>query len=249
MNYSDMITECASETPLPCKSYVQKGITVHECNVDKVYSRKTGKREGKYLTVSPTRENSADSVRGVIKNAIKKLLRFCGVHEGKLLIVGLGNENAVVDALGNEVTKRIRTGGNRSYSLASIAPKVEGVTGIKSFEIVKAVVDSQHPDAVIAVDTLATSKIERLGNCYQLTTAGICPGGGVNNPQPCLDKNTLSVPVVAIGVPLIISVGSIVSSFGKKAGYAHYMLTPRDVDALTGDCARIIADAVNSLDK
>lgn len=247
MNYSDMITECASEISVPCKSYVQKGVEVHECNVNKVYSRKTGKNEGKYLTLFPSRDNSDDCVRGVIKNSLKKLLRFCGVHEGKLLVVGLGNENAVVDALGNEVTKRIRTGKIQDYYLASIAPKVEGVTGIKSFEIVKAVVESQRPDAVIAVDTLATGKIERLGNCYQLTTAGICPGGGVDNPQPCLNRQSLSVPVVAIGVPLIIAAGNITGTNGKIAGYAHYMLIPRDVDALIDNCARIIAGAVNSL--
>lgn len=249
MSYSDMISECAAEIRLPCKRYVQKGISVDECTIDKVLSRKTGRREGKYLTVYPTRRDSAQCVKGVIKNSLKKLLRHCGIHDGKLLVVGLGNENAVVDALGNEVTKLVNTDKRDAYSLSCIAPKVEGVTGIKSFEIVKAVVDSQRPDAVIAVDTLATSRIERLGNCYQLTTAGICPGGGVDNPQPCLDRHSLSVPVVAVGVPLIISAGSIAGTNGKIAGYAHYMLAPRDVDALIADCAQIIADAVNSINR
>lgn len=247
MNDSDMLIECADAVSFCAKRYVQKGIKVDECDVDKVLARKTGKREGKYLTISPQSDDKLECVKGVVKNSVSKLLRYCGVHGGKLLVVGLGNENAVVDALGNEVTKRIRTGEKRGYYLASIAPKVEGVTGIKSFEIVKSVVDSQRPDAVIAVDTLVTNRIERLGNCYQLTTAGICPGGGVDNPQPCLNRQSLSVPVVAIGVPLIISAGSIRGANGKSAGYAHYMLTPRDIDSLIKNCAKIIADAVNSL--
>lgn len=247
MIYTDLIIEAAKDVSIPCKSYVQKGIAVDECNIDKVLSRKTGRREGKYITLSPTPEISEKSISGVIKNSFLKLLRYSGIHEGKLLIVGLGNENVIVDALGNEVTKHIDAGQKNGYYLATIAPKVQGLTGIMSFDIVKAIVENQSPDAVIAIDTLATNRLERLGKCYQLTTSGICPGGGAGNPQPCLDKQSLSVPVVSIGVPLIISVGAILGRHGKVAGYSHYMLTPRDVDSLVKSCASVIADAINGL--
>ena len=243
-NHSDLLIEAGEELSIPCRSYRQKGVDVRETKVDKVLSRQCGKKEGLYLTLTPNAHTEPSTLVDVLQNSVKKLIRECGVNDGKILVVGLGNENVVVDALGNEVIKKIRTGG-KAFSLSAIAPKVADITGIKSFDIVKAIVDYCKPNLVIAIDTLATSYLHRLGNCYQLTTAGICPGGGVDNPQTCLNRNTLSVPVVAIGVPLIISVGSIANN--NSAEYAKYMLTPRDVDTLVTNGANVISAAINNI--
>ncbi len=243
-NYSDMLIEAGEEISLPTKSYKQKGVDVRETTVDKVLSRQCGKKEGIYFTLSPDGNTTPSTLGDVLANCVKKLIRNCGVESGKVLVVGLGNENVIVDALGSEVVKRIRTGG-KTFSLSAISPKVADITGIKSFDIVKAIVEYHKPSLVIAIDTLATSFLHRLGNCYQLTTAGICPGGGVGNPQICLNRSTLSVPVLAIGVPLIISVGSIVGD--NRADYSAYMLTPRDVDTLVANSADVIASAINSI--
>lgn len=247
-NYSDsLIIEAGTDASLPSRSYKQKGVEVRETVLDKVSARQTGRKEGCYFTICPTPGAPRETVSSVLCNCLKKLMRSVGVNGGKILAVGLGNENAIVDALGNEVVKRIRTGG-KTYVMSAIAPKVADITGIKSFDIVKAIVDYHKPALVIAIDTLSTNYLHRLGNCYQLSSAGICPGGGVGNPQPCLDKNTLGVPVIAVGVPLIISVGSIVDDKTKAQGYSQYMLTPRDVDSLVSTCADTIADAVNAID-
>ncbi|MDE5616435.1 MAG: GPR endopeptidase [Clostridia bacterium] len=243
-NFSDLLIEAGEELSVPSHSYRQKGVDIRETKVDKVLSRQCGKKEGLYLTLTPNAHTLPSTLCDVLQNCIKKLIRECGVTDGRILVVGLGNENVVVDALGNEVVKRIRTGG-KAFNMSAIAPKVADITGIKSFDIVKAIVDHHKPSLVIAIDTLATGYLHRLGNCYQLTTAGICPGGGVNNPQPCLNRNTLSVPVVAIGVPLIISVGSILGNADSE--YARYTLTPRDVDSLVRNCAEVIASALNAV--
>lgn len=239
-----LLIEAGEETSLPSRSYLQKGVDVRETKVDKTLSHKIGKKEGLYLTLSPNAHTLPSTLVGVLVNSLKKLIREVGVSKGKILVVGLGNENVIVDALGNEVVKRVRTGG-KAFSLSAIAPKVADITGIKSFDIVKAIVDHLKPDLVVAIDTLATGYLHRLGNCYQLTTAGICPGGGVDNPQPCLNKNTLSVPVIAIGVPLIISVGSILGD--SAAENARFMLAPRDVDTLVKNSADIIAAALGDV--
>lgn len=246
MNNSDMIIEVGQEISIPSTTYTQKGIAVHESSIDKVLARKINKREGKYITLSPKYTSSPTTITNVMSFLLRKLLRGEGIYQGKILVVGLGNDNVIVDALGNEVIKNIRTGGN-DYDLSAIAPKVADITGIKSFDIVKAIVEHHKPDAIIAIDTLATNHLNRLGVCYQLTTCGICPGSGVGNTQPCMDKSSLLVPVIAIGVPLIISVGSIMDSKNMPRGYAHYMLTPRDVDTLVTNCGKIIADAINSI--
>ncbi|MDE6188749.1 MAG: GPR endopeptidase [Clostridia bacterium] len=243
-NLSDLLIEAGEELSLPSHSYRQKGADVRETKVDKVLSHKTGKKEGLYLTITPNAHTTPTTLSEVLINSFKKLLRECGVADGKILVVGLGNENVIVDALGNEVIKRVRAGG-KTFTLSAIAPKVADITGIKSFDIVKAIVDHVKPSLVIAIDTLATGYLHRLGNCYQLTNAGICPGGGVDNPQTCLNKSTLSVPVVAIGVPLIISLGSILNDSSSQN--ARYMLTPRDVDSLVRNSAEVISKALNDV--
>lgn len=37
------------------------------------------------------------------------------------------------------------------------------------------------PDRVIAIDALASRKMERVNSTIQISTAGISPGGGVGN--------------------------------------------------------------------
>lgn len=241
---SDLIIEASEDMGIISRSYKQKGVEVSEAHIDKVASRKSGRKAGLYLTISPAADTKSETLTSVLNNGIKKLIRQVGVTGGKILVVGLGNENAIVDALGNEVVKRIRAGG-RYFRLSAIAPKVADITGLKSFDIVKAVCEYHKPDLVVAIDTLTTKYLIRLGNCFQLTSAGISPGGGVDNPQPRLDKDSLLTPVIAIGVPLIISIGSIISD--DSDAYAHYMVTPRDVDALVEKCADSIAEAINAL--
>ncbi len=238
------IIEASQDLGIQSHSYKQKGVDISEVEIDKVASRKTGRKEGFYLTISPTPQIKGDTLANVLNTSIKKIIRKVDVKEGKILVVGLGNENVIVDALGNEVIKRICTGGKIFY-LSAIAPKVADITGIKSFDIVKAISEYHKPNLIIAIDTLATNYISRLGNCFQLTSAGICPGSGVDNAQPCLDGNSLPSPVIAIGVPLIISVGSIMGDKSDK--YSRYMLTPRDVDTLVDNCADVIAAAINAL--
>ncbi len=238
------IIEASQDLGIKSHAYKQKGVDVSEVEIDKVASRKTGRKAGHYLTVSPTARVEDETLVDVLHTGIKKLIRQVDVKEGKILIVGLGNENVIVDALGNEVVKRIRAGGKK-FCLSAIAPKVADITGIKSFDIVKAITEYHKPNLIIAIDTLATNYITRLGKCFQLTSAGICPGSGVNNAQPCLDSDSLLSPVIAIGVPLIISVGSIMGDNSDK--YSRYMLTPRDVDTLVNNCAEVISQAINTL--
>ncbi|MDE5654174.1 MAG: GPR endopeptidase [Clostridia bacterium] len=244
VNINYPIIEASQDLGIKSHTYKQKGVDISEVEIDKVASRKSGRKVGNYLTVSPNPNIESDTLIDVLNTGIKKLIRQVDVKEGKILVVGLGNENVIVDALGNEVVKRIRTGGKK-FCLSAIAPKVADITGIKSFDIVKAISEYHKPNLIIAIDTLATNYISRLGNCFQLTSAGICPGSGVGNTQPCLDSNSLLSPVIAIGVPLIISVGSIIGDNSNK--YSRYMLTPRDVDTLVDNCAEVIAKAINTL--
>ena len=86
-----------------------------------------------------------------------------------------------------------------------------GITGIETSEIVKSIVDMIKPDRVIAIDALASRKMERVNSTIQISTAGISPGGGVGNKRKALNKDYLGVDVIAIGVPTVVDAATLTS--------------------------------------
>ena len=86
-----------------------------------------------------------------------------------------------------------------------------GITGIETSEIVKSIVDRIKPDRVIAIDALASRKMERVNTTIQISTAGISPGGGVGNKRKALNKEYLGVDVIAIGVPTVVDAATLTS--------------------------------------
>ena len=66
------------------------------------------------------------------------------------------------------------------------------------------------PDLVIAIDALAARSIRRLGTTIQVTDTGIHPGSGVGNHRHGLTRESLGVPVIAIGVPTVVGTAAIV---------------------------------------
>ena len=67
-----------------------------------------------------------------------------------------------------------------------------GITGLETSETVKSIVDMIKPDRVIAIDALASRKMERVNSTIQISTAGISPGGGVGNKRKALNKDLIS---------------------------------------------------------
>lgn len=196
-----------------------------------------GKAQGFYSTVeSPAlRERNQEvhqEIAGVMAEEVAHLLQRLGIGpEDPLLAVGLGNWNSTPDALGPKVVSHLLVtrhlhqmvppevrGGLRP--LAALSPGVLGITGIETAEIILGVVQRIHPAAVICVDALAARKTERLGTTIQMADTGIHPGSGVGNKRFSITRETLGVPVVAIGVPTVIHAGTIISD-GLDALAAH----------------------------
>ena len=178
---------------------------------------------------------------------------------GKILVVGLGNDKITADSLGSrtvdklfvtshfysEMGARIRYG-----NLCAVKPGVSGATGIESFDIIEATVKRIKPDLIVAVDTLSCGKSERLGCTVQITDNGIEPGAGVNNPKKKLSFLSLRAPVVAIGVPFVIYVRTILSEYGVvKADpvLASLIVTAKDIDFLISDYSDVLSRAVNTV--
>ncbi len=180
---------------------------------------------GIYTTIeSKLMKYDDDESREQVTEYLKdELIDILGTDKTKkTLVIGLGNWNITSDALGPKavsktlVTRHIFKNYNKEYDddfteVAGLSPGVMGITGIETSEIVKSIVDMIKPDRVIAIDALASRKMERVNSTIQISTAGISPGGGVGNKRKALNKDYLGVDVIAIGVPTVVDAATLTS--------------------------------------
>lgn len=142
------------------------------------------------------------------------------------LIVGLGNANMTADALGPLTIEKMAQSGMASYT-SMIVPGVFAQTGMESCEIIQGIVQQTSPDCIITIDALAARSAFRLGTTVQLTDTGIRPGSGVGNARKGITKENMKIPVIAIGIPTVISAAAIVSDAMdslKQIGYNETIL-------------------------
>ncbi|HUW64880.1 MAG TPA: GPR endopeptidase [Spirochaetia bacterium] len=180
---------------------------------------------GTYITIEapgiryPNREVHRDMAQLL---SLKLGSLFHLPDHANVLLVGLGNWNATPDALGPKVInmslvtrhlyrltpQEIRSG---MRSVSALAPGVLGITGIETVEIVQGVVEKVKPELIIAIDALAARNVERIGTTIQLADTGINPGSGIGNQRAGLNRETLGVPVVAVGIPTVVNAAVIAS--------------------------------------
>lgn len=200
-----------------------------------------GKKPGRYLTMEVQGIRQQDSVlqqkvEEIFANEFSHFLTGAGIKKSdSCLVVGLGNWNVTPDALGPMVCENLLITrhlfelqpenveeGYRSVS--ALAPGVMGLTGIETSDIIFGIVEKTKPNFVIAIDALASRSIERVNSTIQISDTGIHPGSGVGNKRKELSKETLGIPVIAIGVPTVVDAVSITSDtidfilkhFGKE---------------------------------
>lgn len=195
------------------------------------------------------------------------------------LVVGLGNRNVTPDALGPQVVDDLRVtrhiikeygkyamADEDAHMVSAIAPGVMAQTGMESSEIVKGIASEVKPDFVIAIDALAARNTKRLNRTIQIADTGINPGSGVGNHREGITEETLGIPVIAIGVPTVVSAATIVRDTMESmmtdwepeeknktfdsliAPHLHGMfVTPKDIDDTIQRLSRIISEALNEL--
>ena len=153
---------------------------------------------------------------------LRKIIDLHVDKQGEILVVGLGNIYVTPDALGPKVINEIDVTrhlinylpqyveeGTRMVS--AIAPGVLGTTGIETVEILKGIVENIKPKLLIVIDALASRSIERISSTVQLSDTGIVPGAGVGNTRSEISKNTLGIPVIAIGIPTVVETAVLVN--------------------------------------
>lgn len=186
-----------------------------------------GRPKGNYITVEAPNMDGQDEeyhrrISGELAKIIQKLLPET---EGKLsvLVAGLGNREVTPDALGPRVVDHMMItrhvlkefgkyafGEEEVTSVSGIVPGVMAQTGMESQEIIRGIIEETEPDVMIAIDALAARSTKRLNRTIQITDTGINPGSGVGNHRHGLSKETLGVPVIAIGVPTVVDAATIV---------------------------------------
>lgn len=186
-----------------------------------------GKPIGTYITLEAPAmaEQDEDYHREVSEELARQLKSVMPNQEKEMsvMVVGLGNRDVTADALGPRVADNLFINrhvvlefGKAAYNkermhlISSIVPGVMAKTGMESAEIIRGVIQETKPDFVIAVDALAARSTRRLNRTIQITTSGIYPGSGVGNHRNALTRESLGVPVLAIGVPTVVDAATIV---------------------------------------
>ena len=240
---------------------------------------------GTYITMEMANLTSSDEeyhhvVAEELSKYVDDVLKMDKEKEDyTVLVVGLGNRDVTPDALGPHtvdclnVTRHIvkeygkyAMGDEGVQMVSAIAPGVMAQTGMESYEIIKGIVKTTKPDAVIVVDALAARNTKRLNRTIQIADTGIHPGSGVGNHRNEISKETLGVPVIAIGVPTVVDAATIVRDTMEHllstletddkyeimqeliAPHLYGMfVTPKDIDESIDRIGTTIAEALNLL--
>jgi len=207
--------------------------------LDEHGARAMGKPLGTYLTLEADQLSKKDesyheeiaaelalqieTLIASMMNPEMKALAGGSVKDLNILVVGLGNSSVTPDALGPKAVSHLQVTRhlNQQYGtdfckkhdlpiLSGIVPGVMAQTGMETAEILKGVIGEAEPDMLIVIDALAARSIRRLGTTIQLTDTGIHPGSGVGNHRHGLTRDSLGIPVLAIGIPTVVGAAAIV---------------------------------------
>ena len=242
-----------------------------------------GKPRGTYVTIDAPGlwENDPALEERTAKVLAAQLREMSGALEKRdtVLIAGLGNRTITADALGPGVTERVlvsrhvteylpEQADERVRPVCAMSPGVLGVTGIETGEMVLGAVQRVKPALVLAVDALASRSTERISTTIQLADTGIRPGSGLGGSRMELTKETLGVPVIALGVPTVVHASTIsqdavallleemgaqaegeelVALVGKVVSekIGPLIVTPKDIDCIVARSAALLAMGID----
>lgn len=234
------LSEKCSEKEAVHKKYELYGSMITDTVVSEEGAKAIGKPKGRYFTLDM---HEVPDVRREIY-ALSAVLRKI-LPPGKCLAVGLGNPEISADSLGWNTAQRILAtsqyidGGLVMEGLGNISvirTNVSSNSGIDSTVQAKAAAKAINAAYILAIDSLSCAHSGRLCSNIQVTDSGISPGSGAGNPRSRLDRESVGVPVIAIGVPTALE---------YKDADSCYYVTRRDIDLDVRRYAHVISAAVN----
>lgn len=227
---------------------------------DDSYIQSLGKSRGHYVTLEKCNLiDFSDNYEDMIQELAEEIRKF--IPEGDIMVAGLGNRDITPDALGVMVSSKVlatrhletELGKDMDSFLKSLrrvstfAGGVLGQTGIETSEIINSICHEVKPAGIIAVDALACSDVRRLGTTIQISDSGISPGSGVANARKELSAKNMGVPVIAIGVPTVIDIHTIIENLSGNVpeDFPDMMVTSREIDRLIERSAQLISYGIN----
>ncbi len=244
----------------------EHGITVTRLEIiSERATRRIGKPIGTYITLELPPLTDDEKALSQAASVLSRELRSFLPDAGGVLTVGLGNRAITPDALGPRAadmvlaTRHIQGEFAKSVGLsdlrsaAVLVPGVLGQTGTESSELVRGVCGVVQPAAVLVMDALAARSVHRLGCTVQISDTGISPGAGVGNHRKPLNRGTLGMPVIGIGVPTVVDAATIAGDCGLPEekieqiapAAQNLIVTPREIDLLIARAARLLAAGIN----
>ena len=265
MEARELWQEQAGETTaLPgveARDGLREGIPVNTVRVlDSRGEKALGKPVGDYVTL--TLEGLAGREEGVFQRAVRAVAGELSAlleevpRAGLVLVAGLGNRAITPDAIGPKVHENVLVTRHLVQKMpehfgclrpvASVTAEVMGNTGMESGELVRAVCEKIKPACVVAVDALASRSLKRLCKTVQIADTGITPGSGVGNHRMGLTRDTLGVPVIALGVPTVVDGATLAADLlgadeppDLNEG-RDLLVTPKDIDSQVDDLSKVI---------
>ncbi len=236
-------------------------------------------RKGTYITVytpkiyllEPAEQRKLSSV---VSFEISRLFRqhlSGGIKtDTSVLIVGIGNREITSDAVGPltsdkvEVTRHIQKMNSRVFermgmcSISAIACGVMGETGMDTAEIIKGIAEKTKPDILVAVDALAAKECKTLGSAIQISDSGIAPGAGIGNRQIEINSDTMGIPVIALGIPTVVSAATLIGDTLTRKNILSdelledvlsetkkFFVAPKECDMLCISASDVLSSAIN----
>ena len=271
----DQIRKRAQKTNTPdgirTEETVDDGLPVYTVAIETpIGAEQLGRPIGQYVTIEiddvlSHAENAFPRAVGVIARQLGKMLPRN--LSGPIMVVGLGNRAVTPDALGplvadkilatRHLTKEMPEHFGQLREVTVLAPGVLGMTGMESAEVICGVVQTIRPAALILVDALAAQDSSRLCRTVQLADSGITPGSGVGNRRFAIDRKTIGVPCIAIGVPTVVDAVTLAADLlesttqeldadALRQRHGTTFVTAKEIDRLVAECAGLIAYALNT---
>lgn len=226
---------------------------------------------GQYITIEAPGlvEPDEDYHREISMVLAKQLRKMLPTGEVSVLVVGLGNRDVTADALGPHVVDNlfvtrhvVKTYGKAAFQgglvnlVSCVEPGVTARTGMDAAEIIQGVTAQTTPDAIVVVDALAARSVKRLNRTIQITDTGIQPGSGVGNHRSPLTRESMGIPVIAIGVPTVVDAATIVTDalegmgdstkeIGSFAELSNMYVTGKDIDAVIKRLGFTLSEGLN----
>ena len=282
LSRTDLAVETAEALPTGRDMFAPgTGVTKSECllcgcPVTRIHvhtpagARAIGKPEGRYITIDLRPALSRqEALTGRAALCLCRELRALlpPPSDGPALVVGLGNDAMTPDAVGAAalehllVTRHMVRSMPRQFGaltpVAALATGVLARTGVETLELIRGAADRLRPSVVIAIDALAARSRHRLCATVQLGDTGLIPGSGVGNHRSALNRETLGVPVLAVGVPTVVDAATLAADLLEESGLPepdmetlrsrpeNLMVTPRDIDQQVRDLGKIIGYGIN----